>query len=124
LPTPPPTAPVSTAADNTPAVTTPASTATVLASIHALLPIVPTGIPPEHEAIPSPTTIGDLAEVYLTPHARSSRGVHPTVLEILPDVVGAPEVGTWYVVMVGRYTGIYPEWYLKNSFIHISFILI
>ena len=61
--------------------------------------------------IPSPMTIGDLAEVYLTPRARSSRGVYLTVLEILPDVVGAPEVGTWYVVTVGRYTGIYQEWY-------------
>ena len=99
-------------------VTTPASTATVLASIPALLPTVPSGIPPEHEAIPSPTTIGDLAEVYLTPRACSSRGVHPTVLEILPDVVGAPEVGTWYVVTVGRYTGIYPEWYLKFIYQH------
>jgi len=119
LPTPPPTAPVATAADDTPTVATPASTATILASIPALLPIVPPGIAPEHEPIPPLTRTGELSEVYLTPRARTSRGVHPTVLEILPDVIGAPEVGTWYVVTVGRYTGIYPEWYLEFTYQHL-----
>ena len=123
LPTPPPTAPVAAAADDTPTVATPTSTATILAAIPALLP-VPPGIAPEHEPIPPPTTIGELAEVYLTPCARTSRGVHPTVLEILPDVVGGPEVGTWYVVTIGRYTGIYPEWYLEFIYQYMIYFLI
>jgi hypothetical protein len=53
--------------------------------------------------------------VYLTPRARSSRGIHPSVLEVLPDIISAPEAGTWFVVTVGRYTGIYPEWYIPQS---------
>ena len=113
LPIPPPTAPVT--ADDTLTVATPMSTATILASIPALLPIVLPGITPEHEPIPPTTTIRELAEVYLMARAHTSQGIHPTVLEILPDVVGAPEVGTWYVVTVGCYTGIYPEWYLHQE---------
>jgi len=80
---------------------------TVLAAVPAVPPIVPPGIP---GPISPPTTSGELAAVYLTPLARSSRGVHPTVLNVLPDIVSAPESGSWYVVTVGRYTGIYPEW--------------
>jgi len=86
-----------------PAAVDAAPTSTTLAA-DAVLPLVSSGIYPE------PTTFGELTTVYLTPLARSSRGVHPTVLRVLTDVVSAPEGGTWYVVTVGRYTGIYPEW--------------
>ena len=84
---------------------------TVPVAIPANLPIVSPGIPLVPPGpIPPPTTFGVLAEKYLTTLARSSRGVHPTVLTVLPDIVAAPESGTWYVVTVGHYTGVYPEW--------------
>lgn len=91
--------PASTATDDVP-VATPVSTATVLASIPAF---------------------GELTAVYLTPRARSSRGVHPAILNILPDMVSAPELGTWYVVTVGRYTGIYQEWYCAFIYWHMIY---
>jgi len=46
------------------------------------------------------------------------------MLEILPDVVSGPEVGTWYVVTVGHYTGIYPEWYLEFIYLYMIYFLI
>lgn len=100
LATPPPTALAATAVatDVSPPPSADAHGATVPAAVPAVLPI------------PPPTTFGELAEKYLTPLARSSRGVHPTVLTVLPDIHAAPESGTWYVVTVGRYTGIYLEW--------------
>jgi hypothetical protein len=113
LATPPPTALAATAVatDVSPPPSADAHGATVPAAVPADLPIVSPGIPLEPPGpIPPPTTFGELAEKYLTPLARSSRGVHPTVLTVLPDIHAAPESGTWYVVTVGRYTGIYLEW--------------
>ena len=114
LPTPPLTAPATSTGDGAPTVVTPAPTATVPAAIPALLPIISPGIPPESGPIPPPATFGQLAAVYLTSRARSSRGIHPTVLQVLPDIVGASKSGTWFVVTVGRYTGIYLEWYVAQ----------
>ena len=95
--------------DETPTAATAVPTTTVLATIPAVLPIVPSGIPFEHGPTPSPVTFGELSAVYLTACARSSRGIYPTVLEVLLDVVSMPEGRTWFVVTVGHYTGIYQE---------------
>ena len=114
LPMPPLTAPVTSTGDGTPTVITPMPTATVPAAIPALLPIISPGIPPESGPIPPPTMFGQLATVYLTSCAYSSQGIHPTVLQVLPDIVSASEIGTWFVVTVGRYTGIYMEWYIAQ----------
>lgn len=46
--------------------------------------------------------------------ALSSRGVHPTVLQALPEIVSAADTGPWFVVTVGCYTGVYQEWYIKS----------
>jgi hypothetical protein len=75
-------------------------------------------LPPDTELpgpIPPPPTFGALAPVYLTDRARSSRGVHPTVLRALPEIVSAPDAGPWFVVTVGRYTGIYQEWCVQST---------
>jgi hypothetical protein len=61
---------------------------------------------------PPAATPGTLAAVYLTPSALASRGVHPTVLEVLPDILSVPESGAWFVVTAGCYTGIYHGWYI------------
>jgi hypothetical protein len=63
---------------------------------------------------PPPAATGTLAAVYLTPLALSSQGVHPMVLEALPHIVSASESGSWFAVTVGRYTGVYSEWYVSQ----------
>jgi hypothetical protein len=84
---------------------------TTAPAVPAILPIVA----PQAGPIPPPATFGQLAEVYLTPLACSSQGVHPTVLHALPEIVSAAETGPWFVVTVGQYTGVYQEWYVKSK---------
>ncbi|KIM38352.1 hypothetical protein M413DRAFT_30192 [Hebeloma cylindrosporum] len=93
LPMPPPTAPAPSASD----------TAAPSTSVSGG-PILPSESP---GPTPPSATSGDLADAL---RSLSSRGVHPTVLQALPNIVSADESGTWYVVTVGRYTGVYPEW--------------
>ena len=109
LATPPPTAP-SVATSNTPPPASPTATAPAAAAD----PPGPT---------PPSGTLGELADVYLTTHARSSQGVHPTDLQVLPDIIGADESRTWFVVTVGCYTGVYLEWYIPY-FLNIWLTLI
>ena len=63
---------------------------------------------------PATIQVGNLAAIYLTPRALSSQGIHPTILEALPQITSAPETGTWFAVTTGRYTGVYQEWYVSS----------
>lgn len=118
LATPPPTAPSASTTAGPPTISAPepASAAVTVAAATvaaATVPAAAPAIPPG--PIPPPPTFGTLAPVYLTDLALSSRGVHPTVLEALPAIISAPAAGPWFVVTVGRYTGIYQEWYVQST---------
>jgi len=109
------TAPPATANGRPPPIATAVASTTVPATAPAILPILPPGISSAQAGSTPPAMPGTLAAVYLTPLALSSHGIHPTVLQALPHIVDAPEAGTWYLVTVGRYTGVYPAWYASQS---------
>ena len=71
----------------TPPPTVPSASETALPII---LPVVPLEL---QGPIPPPPTFGELAPVYLMDRVLSSRGIHPTVLEVLLEIVSAPGPG-------------------------------
>lgn len=104
LATPPPTAP--------PVITVGSPLTSSAAAPTPTTATVPAAFPPG--PIPPPPTFGELDPVFLTDRALSSRGVHPTVLQALPEIVSAADTRPWFVVTVGCYTGVYQEWYVKS----------